>query len=205
MAKRCIITAVIVVSVLDFAAAAHYENWEPGSCDLSGAEDYLQHFGIGPGLPKLELRFGHFMTREYSVQGAGTIFGSGLKALMDPPRITWEQTGKYTGAKYLFMLLDADHPLQSSEWRPRMHWMKVNAQKSSSSGHEIFPYDAPALQKGRHRFIAILFQQMKPGELAQFMGKRNDWDFEGFMKANREALKAVSYNFFTVDADLKFE
>jgi len=202
---RCLLAALGIGLV----SSAHYKDWQPGSCDLSGAEEWLEHFGIGPGLPKLEVRYGHFATREYAVHGSDTNFAKGKEELKSPPQITWAQTGKYTESKYMVLLVAPDEQLCNSDgsgcavtWRPRLLWMTLNCQKTASSGHAIFPYEPPSPRLGQQRYIAILFQQVKPGDLGRFMQSRVGWDFEGFMQANRESLRAVSYNFFYVDADL---
>jgi hypothetical protein len=193
----------LIVAAASLTSAAHYKDWVPGSCDLSGAEDYLADVGIGPGLPKLEVRYGHFATAEHFVHGADTTFAKGSDYLSEQPRVRWEQTGKYTEAKYAVLVLDADGG--SGPLRPRMLWLVLNAQKLASSGHTMFTYEAPRPSSGRHRCIVILFQQVKPGNVADFMRNRGAWDLGGFMDANRESLRPVSYNFFYVDADLKPE
>lgn len=197
---------LLLAASVGWVSCAHYADWQEGSCDLSDAEQYLQHFGIQSGLPKLHVRYGHFLTQEYHVHGADTTFAKGKEELHEAPRVTWEQTGKYTEAKYALLMVDADNTQGMSEnakWKPHVHWLKVNTQKVSTSGAEIFPYEPPLPKSGKHRYILVLFQQVKPGELLGFMGKRDGWDFEGFMKANKEALRPVSYNFFVVDADLQ--
>ena len=203
----------LFLALAPFVAPAHYYDWVPGSCDLQGAEVYLSNFGIDPGLPKLDVQYGHFTTQEIGVHGAETVFAKGKEELNDPPRVKWEQTGKYTDAKYMVLMIDADSQTAGMESaddslprKPRMLWMTLNAKKTASSGHDIHAYQPPSPGRGRHRYIVILFQQVKPGNLAGFMGARREgWDFEGFMNANREALKPISYNYFIVDADLSPE
>merc|ERR1711924_168822 len=98
---------ILLASSVPIVASAHYKDWEPGSCDLAGAEDYLGHFGIGPGLPKLDVRYGHFTTQELFINGAETTFAKGKEELGEPPRVKWEQTGKYTESKYMVIMVDA--------------------------------------------------------------------------------------------------
>jgi hypothetical protein len=206
--------ASLLLSLVPLVAPAHYRDWVPGSCDLQDAEGYLSNFGIDPGLPKLDVMYGHFTTEEIVVHGAETVFAKGKRELEEKPRVKWEQTGKYTDSKYMVLMIDADsgggpgqrlagQRIDTLPRRPRMVWMTLNAKKTASSGHEVFSYAPPSPGRGRHRYIVILFQQVKPGNLNGFMGpKRAEWDFEGFMNANREALKPISYNYFVVDAEL---
>jgi len=81
----------------------------------------------------------------------------------------------------------------------------VNAQKTSTTGHDIFPYRPPVPKSGKHRYIVVLFEQLKPGVLSPYMKGREQWDLKGFSESNKEAMRPVSYNFFTVDADLRAE
>lgn len=118
-----------------------------------------------------------------------------------------EANGKYTESKYVILMVDADSNLEngSSAWKPHIHWLKVNAQKTSTTGHDIFPYRPPVPRSGKHRYIVVLFEQLKPGVLSPYMKGREQWDLEGFSESNKEAMRPVSYNFFTVDADLRAE
>ena len=162
--------------------------------------------GIPSGLSELQVTYGHFTTAEHEVRGATTSFSRDAPWVSDKPKVRWT-LNRNKEKKYTLLMLDPDAPEPSTQGDgnkvgllgPWMHWFVLNCKDSSGSGHEIYPYEAPNPPNAKpHRYIFVLFEQKKPGQLQGFQGDRMKWDVKGFLKANREALEPVAANFMYV-------
>ena len=181
-----------------------------GVCDLQDAELYLTPLGIPSGLPELEVMYGHFTTREVYVNGAETQFTlSDRHLFMEAPRVKWLSSSKDEHAKYALLMVSPDWPERAIDGSmpgalgPRIYWLVLNAKSVASSGYAVFEYDAPAPRSGRHRYIFVLFEQLRPGDIGSFLGRgRDGFDVKGFIRANKEALRPVAINFFYANSTL---
>lgn len=184
------------------------------------AELYLSGAGLSTGLPQLEVKFPEgawgqkraMMGSEshYELSADGINFGA-------PPQITWisgTPAGERNARKFAILMIDPDAPRRSKDGAmpgsrgPWVHWMALNCKESAADCDSFLPYEGPKPSSGtgEHRYIVILFQQVKPppsaSSLTDFFGRpRHQFDLEGFLKAFRESMVPRAMNFFYVRKD----
>jgi len=175
--------------------------------DRTAAEAWLSQLGVPSDLKELPVRYGHFATVEKEVRGAESYFSKDAPWMDDKPKVKWTFNHN-PDKKYALMAVDPDTPEPASdgdgtkvgEFGPWMNWFVLNCKDTAASGHVVYPYEAPNPTTDKaHRVVFILFEQLRPGKLQGFIGvDRMNWDFEGFLRENKEALKPVAMNFLYV-------
>jgi len=195
---------------------------------LDDAEAYLTSVGIPTGLPRLEIKYreGGF-GRKYNVAGADSHLSiHGSVALAEQPLVKWE--GGMDGthqSKYAVMMIDPDAPHRASAdgaaagaEGPVLHWFALNCAESTSKNddkcYHLRPYGSPHPKDGtgEHRYIFVLFQQMRPppggtSTITKYLlsGSRERFDLRGFLDALEGSMEARAINFFYASSEKELE
>uniref|UniRef100_A0A7S4C472 Phosphatidylethanolamine-binding protein n=1 Tax=Chrysotila carterae TaxID=13221 RepID=A0A7S4C472_CHRCT len=177
---------------------------------LADAERFVVPLGFPPGMPLLNVKFGKEGSR--IVLNGSTWFDLPNEDVMEQPIVTWDTHGD--DDKYTLVMVDPDapKPVEGGDGSavgtsgPWLHWYVLNARAypGSESAYKVAPYIGPGQvgqtirPVGTHRYIFMLFEQLRPGKLsASFV--RRQWDLRGFLKENlldQNILRPVSMNMF---------
>ena len=182
---------------------------------LDDAALWLNTLGVRADLPRLSVRYGS------DVQGSDTTFrlksGEVHELLQHAPTVEWEEgafgTPQHESEKFFLLMLDPDAPARADDGSlsgsagPWLHWLVANGKHGSlSTGQTVVSYMPPDPPEtgGTHRYIFLLFRQLKPGTLSGYVAGpmfRRKWDVAGFLRDNAGALEPVACNFFYATAE----
>lgn len=205
----------LTLAIVVVAAAAERSSYDTS---LDDAEAYLAAMGMPAGLPLLEVKYkeGGF-GRKRTIGGADTHLSTlGTVALGDQPFVQWQgsKAGNGVQDRFAVMMIDPDAPSRASadgltpgKEGPVLHWFALNCAENTGKNDDkcyhlrSYRGPQPADGTGEHRYIFILFQQIRPppGDIitTYLLGNsRNNFDLAGFIRAVDGALEPRAINFF---------
>ncbi len=170
--------------------------------DIDG---YLLSLGLPSGLEPLTIRFSapqRDAKKKILLREGETFTLPGDAFLGQPPSVSWDSETE--DDKYALLMFDQDAPRPVSKdgpgkFSPWLHWFVLNCRSTADSGHTLYDYEAPTppLHTGPHRYILVLFKQLKPGQLSGYTQRRREkWPLKQFMEDNLNALMPVAATFF---------
>eukprot|EP00747_Dinoflagellata_sp_TGD_P109511 gnl/TRDRNA2_/TRDRNA2_170707_c2_seq5.p1 gnl/TRDRNA2_/TRDRNA2_170707_c2~~gnl/TRDRNA2_/TRDRNA2_170707_c2_seq5.p1 ORF type:complete len:246 (-),score=34.11 gnl/TRDRNA2_/TRDRNA2_170707_c2_seq5:105-842(-) len=172
-------------------------------------DSWRAEFGIPARLPKFNVSFGTRSVNE-GEELSKSETSKVPKFSYDPSKVHL-----HPRAKIAVVLVDPDAPYRQSNAMfpgpagPWLHWLLTDGKPSLSATREEMikiknpkehlDYMGPSPPKGRHRYIAVMFEQI--GEVLNPFGvARKSWDFPDFVKANSGVLRPVAMNYFYCSA-----
>eukprot|EP00747_Dinoflagellata_sp_TGD_P109510 gnl/TRDRNA2_/TRDRNA2_170707_c2_seq4.p1 gnl/TRDRNA2_/TRDRNA2_170707_c2~~gnl/TRDRNA2_/TRDRNA2_170707_c2_seq4.p1 ORF type:complete len:218 (-),score=20.81 gnl/TRDRNA2_/TRDRNA2_170707_c2_seq4:105-758(-) len=182
----------------------------PSARSADDAYLYLKGCRIPAGLPEFNMHYG-----KTSVHWGDELSQSETSKQpqfsYDPSKVKLSSPT----AQIAVVLVDPDAPYRQSNAMfpgpagPWLHWLLTDGKPSLSATREEMikiknpkehlDYMGPSPPKGRHRYIAVMFEQI--GEVLNPFGvARKSWDFPDFVKANSGVLRPVAMNYFYCSA-----
>jgi len=99
----------------------------------------------------------------------------------------------------VLLCLDPDAPIRNEngsktgKFGPRLHWFKKGQEN-------IVKYKGPAPLQGIHRYIFVLFEEIKKMKMPKSL-ERKSWNAKKFITENKGRLRPLKINFFYCSAN----
>jgi phosphatidylethanolamine-binding protein (PEBP) family uncharacterized protein len=160
--------------------------------------------------------------RRREIKGSSSSYVLGSKAdelvgFGEAPKIEWtagHDSPEAVPRKFVLLMLDLDDPQRNLDGSqpgskgPTVHWFALNCLESSTSCHQLITYQAPhpVEHSGEHRFVFLLFEQLRPPPSAELLDRylfrgRSRFDLGGFLREMDGCIEPRALNFFYLAND----